>query len=318
MKEIVIVGPGGLGGTFAALLGHKAQCSVTVVGRPGAHLDRIKKEGLKLIGRHECVAQINAVDDPAQIEACDAIIYVVKAQDTASVLARTAHIKVRDFVASLQNGTIKDELLSETFGADKVIGGVAIVAGERPEPGLINWTYDGITQFGELDGSTSERVDYIVALCKQAGLNTESTDSILAATWTKMVGWIPIGLYATLARKTNAAIFTDPAIAAGYLGMVRELSALAAAREIPLLDLGPYLVDSWNQGSAAAAVEQVMQSPLASSQTTHSAYQDIQKGQATEFSACVAPMLADAEARGVALPAVQAMYAALMGLEKTL
>ena len=195
---------------------------------------------------------------------------------------------------------------------------MAIVAGERPAPGLINWTYDGITQFGELDGSTSERVDYFVGLCKEAGLNTEATGAILSATWTKMVGWIPIGLYATLARKTNADIFGDPLIAAGYLGMVRELGALAQSRNIPLLDIGPYLVASWTQGTFESAVEQVMQSPLANSQTTHSAYQDIQKGQTTEFSACVAPMLADAQARGIALPAVQAMYAALMGLEQTL
>ena len=318
MKQVVIVGPGGLGGIYAALLGDQGQCSITVVGRPGPHIDTIKKNGLKLTGRREAIACINAVDDPSQIKTCDVILYVVKAQDTQSVLASTAHIEVRDFVSSLQNGTIKDELLCATFGREKVIGGVAIVAGERPAPGLINWTYDGITQFGELDGSTSERVDYFVGLCKEAGLNTEATGAILSATWTKMVGWIPIGLYATLARKTNADIFGDPLIAAGYLGMVRELGALAQSRNIPLLDIGPYLVASWTQGTFESAVEQVMQSPLATSQTTHSAYQDIQKGQTTEFSACVAPMLADAQARDIALPAVQAMYAALMGLEQTL
>lgn len=318
MKEIVIVGPGGLGGTFAALLGLKGQCSVTAVGRPGAHIDAIRASGLNLTGLKEGVARIDAVDDPGQITACDALIFVVKAQDTATVLARTAHIEVRDFAASLQNGTIKDELLCDTFGRDKVIGGVAIVAGERPAPGQINWTYDGITQFGELDGSVSPRVDHIVELCNQAGLNTEASAAILPATWTKMVGWIPIGLYATLARKNNAETLSDPAMAAGYVGMVRELSALAQARDIPLTNLGPYHIASWNQGTAAAAIDKVMHSPLASSQSTHSACQDIQKGQPTEFSACVGPMLDDAKARGVDLPVVQAMYAALMGLEKSL
>ena len=59
-------------------------------------------------------------------------------------------------------------------------------------------------------------------------------------------------------------------------------------------------------------------SPLAGSQATHSACQDILRGQPTEFSACIGPMLEDATARGVALPTVQALYAALMGLERTL
>ena len=318
MKEVVIVGPGGLGGTFAALLAHKGQCSVTVVGRPGPHIDAINTAGLKLTGLTECVPRIKAISDPSKITACDVLIFVVKAQDTQTVLAGTAHIEVRDFAASLQNGTIKDDDLIKTFGRDKVIGAMAIVAGERPAPGQIKWTYDGITHFGELDGSVSPRVEQIVALCHNAGLVTEATDAILSSTWSKMVGWIPIGLYATLARKTNAGVLSDPLMAAGYVGMVRELSALATARSIPLIDLGPYHIASWNQGSATEASERVMASPLAASPSTHSAYQDIQKGQPTEFSACVAPMLAEAQSRGVELPSVRALYAALMGLEQTL
>ena len=133
-----------------------------------------------------------------------------------------------------------------------------------------------------------------------------------------MVGWIPIGLYATLARQNNAAILSDPQMATGYVGMVRELSALARARDIPLTNLGPYHIAAWNEGSEAEAIDKVMHSPLAGSQSTHSACQDILRGQPTEFSACIGPMLEDATARGVALPTVQALYAALMGLERTL
>ena len=96
-----------------------------------------------------------------------------------------------------------------------------------------------MTQFGEIDGSPSARVDYLVDLCSATGLNTQASTAILAATWTKMIGWIPIGLYATLARQNNATILADPQMAAGYLGMVRELSALAQALNIPLTNLGP-------------------------------------------------------------------------------
>ena len=318
MKEIAIVGPGGLGGTFAALLGLTGRCSVTVVGRPGAHIDAIRASGLKISGQKEGIARIAAVDDPTEVKACDTLIYVVKAQDTASVLAATAHIEVRDFAVSLQNGTVKDELLVGAFGRDRVIGGVAVVAGERPEPGRINWTYDGVTQFGEFDGSPSARVDHFVELCNAAGLKTEASAAILAATWTKMVGWIPIGLYATLARQNNAAILSDPPMAAGYVAMVRELSALARARDTPLIDLGPYHIASWNEGTEAEAVDKVMHSPLAGSKSTHSACQDILRGQPTEFSACIGPMLEDATAHRVGLPTVRALYAALMGLERTL
>ena len=319
MKKLLIVGPGGIGGTIAALLARKGECDVTVVGRPGAHIDTIQRQrALRLTGLQEFTAQIDATDDPKSIRECDILIYTVKAQDTEAALTMTEHIQVRDFVASLQNGAVKDELLINIFGSEKVLGGLAVVAGERPAPGVVNWTYDGGTQFGELDGSISERVDEIVNLFQNAGLITQASDAILSATWSKMVGWIPIGLLATLSRQTNAGVFSNRQLAPEYLGMVRELQALAAAKGIPLIDLGPYHVKTWCQGAAEEAIEKVLTSPLAGSQSTHSALQDIQKGIPTEFRACVGPILEEAQVLSIPMQRVQIMYATLMGLEDTL
>jgi 2-dehydropantoate 2-reductase len=319
MKKLLIVGPGGLGGTIAALLARKGECDVTVVGRPGAHIDTIQRQrALRLTGLQEFAVQIDATDDPKSIRECDILIYTVKAQDTEAALTMTEHIQVRDFVASLQNGAVKDELLVDVFGSEKVLGGLAVVAGERPTPGVVNWTYDGGTQFGELDGGTSERVDEIVNLFQNAGLITQASDAILSATWSKMVGWIPIGLLATLSRQTNAGVFSNRQLAPEYLGMVRELQALAAAKGIPLIDLGPYHVKTWCQGTAEEAIEKVLTSPLSGSQSTHSALQDIQKGITTEFQACVGPILEEAQALSIPMQRVQIMYATLMGLEDAL
>ena len=99
-------------------------------------------------------------------------------------------------------------MLAGAFGEDKVLGAVAIVAGERPEPGVVNWTYDGSTHFGELAGQKSERVDWIVDLWRQAGFIAQSSDSILSATWAKMIGWVPLGLLAVLSRQNNAGVLS--------------------------------------------------------------------------------------------------------------
>ena len=319
MKKVVIVGPGGLGGTVAALLARKGECDVTIVGRPGAHIDTIQEQrALRLTGLQEFTVQIDATDDPKSLRECDILIYTVKAQDTQAALTMTAHIQVSNFVTSLQNGVVKDELLINVFGMEKVIGGLAVVAGERPVPGTVNWTYDGGTQFGELDGGTSERIDEIVGLFQRAGLITEVSDAILSATWSKMVGWIPIGLLATLSRQSNAGVMSNRQLATEYTGMVRELQALAAAKGIPLIDLGPYHVKTWCQGAAEEAIEKVLTSPLSGSQSTHSALQDIQKSIPTEFQACVGPILEEAEALSIPMQRVRIMYATLMGLEETL
>ena len=100
--------------------------------------------------------------------------------------------------------------------------------------------------------------------------------------------------------------------------MVRELQALAAAKGIPLIDLGPYHVKTWCQGTEEEAIEKVLTSPLSESQSTHSALQDIQKGMPTEFQACVGPILEEAQALSIPMQRVQIMYATLMGLEDTL
>ena len=319
MKKLVIVGPGGLGGTVAALLARTGECEAVIVGRPGAHIDMIQQQrALRLTGLQEFSVQIDATDDPKGIRECDILIYTVKAQDTQTALAMTEHIQVRDFVTSLQNGVVKDELLINVFGREKVLGALAVVAGERPVPGTVNWTYDGGTQFGELDGQPSERVDEIVNLFQQAGLITQASDGIQSATWSKMVGWIPIGLLATLSRQSNAGVFSNRQLATEYLGMVRELQVLAAAKGIPLIDLGPYHVKTWCQGAAEEAIEKVLTSPLAGSQSTHSALQDIQKGIPTEFQACVGPILEEAQALSIPMQRVQIMYATLMGLEDIL
>jgi 2-dehydropantoate 2-reductase len=318
MSRVVIVGPGGLGSTIAALLAHKTFCEVKIAGRPGAHIEEIRKNGLRLCGLDECTVQIDATDDPSSIQDCDFLIYLMKAQDTRAALDQTKHIQVHSAAVSLQNGVIKDDLLVETFGRDKVIGGLAIAAGERPEPGVAKWTYDGITQFGEFDGTPSVRVDKIVDLFQQAGFNTEASDAVLSSTWTKMVAWVPLGLIACLAHTNNAATLADEQLTPTYMGLVREFSTLAAARGVPLTDIGPYHVKTWCQGSIEEAIKVVMQSPLASSQSMHSGLQDILKGRPTEFAACVGPMIQEAADRGISIPAVQLLYSVLMGLEKSL
>ena len=318
MSRVTIVGPGGLGSTIAALLAHRTSCEVQIVSRPSAHIEAIRERGLRLCGLDECTVQIDATDDPGSIQDCDFLIYLMKAQDTQAALEQTKHIQIRSAAVSLQNGVIKDDLLSAAFGPDKVIGGLAIAAGERPEPGFAKWTYDGITQFGELDGTDSARVAELVALFQQAGFNTESSRAVLSSTWTKMVAWVPLGLIACLAHTNNAATLADAQLTPTYMGLVREFSALAAARGVPLTDIGPYHVKTWCQGSVEEAVEVVMQSPLAASQSMHSGLQDVLKGRRTEFAACVGPMLQEAEDRGISMPAVQVLYSVLLGLEKSL
>ena len=67
MKKLVIIGPGGIGGTIAALIARTGECDVTIVGRPGTHIDTIQKSGLRLTGLQEFTVEIEATDDTKSI-----------------------------------------------------------------------------------------------------------------------------------------------------------------------------------------------------------------------------------------------------------
>jgi 2-dehydropantoate 2-reductase len=317
-SHIVVVGAGGIGGTFAGLLSRTKGSRVTLLTRAGAHLDALRRDGLRLEGLAELTADVEAVDDASQLEVCDVLIHAVKAQDTEAALEATRHLEARELVTSLQNGVVKDEQLVGAFGADRVVGALTVVAGERPEPGVTRWTYDGGTQVGEFDGRPSERVDRLVARLQAAGLVCEASNAIVPATWTKLVGWAPIGLLATLSRQTNAGVLSNEPLARQYLGMVRELAALASAHDVSLLDLGPFHVASWLEQPDGDALGSIMGSTLAGSKSTHSALQDIQRGLPTELGATLGPLLSDAADRGIPMARVESLYAALMGLEQTL
>ncbi len=318
MKHVAIVGPGGIGGTFAALLARAGECQVTLLGRPGAHIEAIREHGLRLEGLDDFTVPVDARDEPADLTDCDVLIYAVKAQDSDAALTATAHLEVREFATSIQNGVVKDDQLAQTFGAEKLVGALAIVAGERVSPGVVRWTYDGATRFGELDGRNSERVDWIVERCRSAGLRAQTSGEILSATWTKLVGWGPIGLLATLSRQTNQNILSDKLLVTAYVGMVRELGELARTRDISLLDLGPFHVREWLACPESDAIAKVMASPLASSNSRHSALQDVERGQRTELEALLGPLIDEATRRGLAMVRVRTLYAALMGLERSL
>ncbi len=318
MKKLVIIGPGGLGGTIAALLARTGECEVTVVGRPGTHINTIRENGLRLTGLKEFTVRIEATDDTKRLRECDILIYAVKAQDTQAALAVTEQIHAHEFVVSLQNGVLKDEMLAGVFGRERVVGALAVVGGERPAPGVVKWTLDGGTLFGELDGQSSDRVHGIVDIFQRAGLDTQASNEIVSATWSKMVGWTPAGLLGALSRQNNAGVFSNRLLATEYVGMVRELSALAAAKGIPLIDFGPFHIKTWCRGDAKVAIEKVIASSLASSQSTNSALQAIQKGQTTEFSACLGPLIEDARQHAIPMPRIQVLYSTLMGLEETL
>lgn len=234
--RVAILGTGGVGGYFGGRLA-AAGTDVTFVAR-GAHLDAIRKRGLRIVSPlgDVTVERANAVDDIAKVGTVDLVIVAVKLWDTERVAPTLKPLTAGGAaVVSLQNGVQKDEVLRRHLPAAAVIGGLCYIAAEIAEPGVIRQT--GKLQrlvFGEYDGTRSPRVQSLLDACLAAGIDAAVSAAIERQIWEKFV--FLVGLSGTTAsmRMPIGPIRENPRTRRFLLDAMREVVAVGRARGVPI------------------------------------------------------------------------------------
>ena len=170
--KIAVMGTGGVGGYFGAKLARDDD--VTFIAR-GAHLAAIQANGLRITsGQGDLhLTDVKATANPADVGPVDVVLFGVKLWDTETAAAAIRPLIGPDTaVISLQNGVVKDEILTAVLGERAVVGGVCYIAATIAGPGVIAHT--GTLQrivFGEYDGSRSNRVLQFLQACQRAGID---------------------------------------------------------------------------------------------------------------------------------------------------
>ncbi len=95
-KNICIFGAGALGGTIAAKLAasKSVDATISVVAR-GAHLDAIRRDGIRLFeadAEIPLVADVTATDDPTELPPQDLIITGLKGHQLGAAAEGLAHL----------------------------------------------------------------------------------------------------------------------------------------------------------------------------------------------------------------------------------
>jgi 2-dehydropantoate 2-reductase len=114
--RIAVMGAGGVGGYFGALLA-RAGHEVTFVAR-GAHLAAIQQHGLRVESTLDGTFTVpgRAVGDTAQAGPQDLVLFTVKMYDNAAALAATEPLLGDDTtVLTLQNGIDNGEQLAAAY-----------------------------------------------------------------------------------------------------------------------------------------------------------------------------------------------------------
>ncbi len=231
--RIAIMGAGGIGAVFGAVLA-AAGNDVTFIAR-GAHLAAMQKSGLSIVGHREIqITPLKATDKPSTIDAVDIVLLTVKLWDVrASAESLLPLLHDDTAVVTLQNGVDAARMVSEVLGAKHVIGGVAEISAAIEEPGVVrlNSAYARL-RFGELDGRRSARASALETVCIDAGLQAELLSDVEKALWQKFMLLVPVSGLTSVTRSSFGAICADPDTRALLKDCLREVIAVATAKDV--------------------------------------------------------------------------------------
>lgn len=185
--RVAVMGSGGLGGYFGALLA-RGGADVSFIAR-GGHLEAMQRGGLRIEGGPDPfrLEHVHATDDPNEVGSVDLVMVCVKLWDAEAALRQLRPlVGPETALVSFQNGVLKDSYLRAAYDDSHVIGGVAYIATTVSQPGVITRT--GPLQrliVGEFDGRSSARVEAFHSACVAGGINAEVSSDIPREIWEK-------------------------------------------------------------------------------------------------------------------------------------
>ncbi len=226
-------------------------------------------------------------------------------------------------VASLQNGVVKNHHMLRVFGADKVVGATTMIGATLVRDGEVNYTLDGITFFGEPDGTRSERVDRIAQAFVDAGLKAAAVENIVSIEWTKQAIQNPFAPLSALTRLPVHVVWSSPELATLSVHMFREVAAVADALGIPLSEHSAWSLFNQKTLRDAPFDEAVHMLVRMGQQVTHSGrthiipsmLQDVMAGKKTEIEETVGHVFKEGQRLGIPVPYTEFAYRAVRAIE---
>lgn len=227
--NVLVMGAGGVGGYFGALLA-RAGHDVTVVAR-GPHLDAIKRDGLRVERATEPSFAV-AVDAATAVEPgyeADLVLFAVKTYDLdPAVRVIEPAIGRATTVLAMQNGVGSGERLAERFGPERVLDAAVYVEAHLGSPGVIVQEGTWRVVFGRRAGNGGAETALLERFA-DAGWEAELSPQILATLWTKLTFIGPLAALGAIAGLSAAQVCSQDASTAFIEAVVDEYAAVGNA-----------------------------------------------------------------------------------------
>lgn len=171
--KILIYGAGVLGSLYAARLQEVGQ-EVSILAR-GQRLTNIRDHGIVLENgetRHQTAIHVKAVEQLAPTDAYDLVVVLMPKQYIPNILPNLAANQHTPNVLFMFNNAAGLDELVNALGRERVLLGFAGAGGTRKDYVIRYRVVDGekqSTTLGELDGSTTPRLEKIASVFESAG-----------------------------------------------------------------------------------------------------------------------------------------------------
>jgi 2-dehydropantoate 2-reductase len=297
--RIAVMAAGAVGGYFGARMaaaGHE----VHFIAR-GAHLEAIRKDGLKIespLGNLH-LKDANVTDDPAKVGPVDIVLFAVKLWDTEKAAEQAKPLIGKDTrLITLQNGVDSVERIAPILGADHVVGGIAFISAVISAPGVIshNGQFAGM-HFGRIDAKPDAQLTAFADAAKTAAVDIKIVDSINRDRWLKFIFLVGLSGVTAATRSTIGPIMADPETRAFYRQLMAETLAVGRAKGVPLSD--DFIEDRMK---FADTLPKTVKASMAA---------DLERGNRLELDWLAGTVVKFARETGVPVPANEAVYTLL-------
>jgi len=313
--KIAVVGAGAVGGVLGGRLAASGN-AVSLVAR-GAHLEAIRRDGLKLVDHVGDVSgsyRLAASEEPAEFGKQDLVIIALKAHAIAGMLPRLRPLLKDDtVVVPAINGLPWWYFFGEpgphegrrlrsldpagTMFADldchHVVGCVVHVAAEVRAPGEVHHTGGRRLVLGEPGHTMTERLQRICSVLDEAGLEAQPSPNIRLDVWVKLLGNMSFNPVAALTGYLMNQICADEAVLDVIRPMMEEGMAVSAHYGYPMPMTPDQRIDLARQLGAAKI----------------SMLQDIERRRPLELAPVVGAVIELAELAGLVVPTIRMVHA---------
>jgi 2-dehydropantoate 2-reductase len=309
--RIGIIGAGAIGSVVGGML-TKAGHDVTLIDQWPAHVETMRKNGLRLSGTcgdHVIpVKALHIYEAQAISEPFDAVFISVKSYDTewATHLGVQYLKKPNGVVVDFQNG-INDERVAAIAGRERTLGSVITIGAGLYEPGHAMRTDTGAIGFkiGELDGKDTERARELARIMSDVAV-AKVTTNLFGERWSKLAVNCMANPIAGLSGLGTAEVRTlpEPRLIAIYVGGEAVKVGRACGFEVePIYGItAQRFVDAY-EGKGLAEVEaDVAAEGARRGGGRPSLLQDVMRGRRTEIDYLNGYVCDQGRRRGVKTP----------------